>query len=496
MPMKGPSKLGVRLALALILTSAAMAVVCIVALVTLVNVSEQTKSVVTQEVDLLRDAAAFDALLYQKGYVGDYMLTRDPVWLRKLEDTRAKFDDWLQHPRQLRDPRQREILELIIDENEAYDHSRRTALDLFAAGRSSEAIAMIPGYHSHIDRLVDLSQRFSLYAQRETERSLVTAESTIRRLAWLLVATSLVVAVSSVTVGYLWARRIARPMYQLQLQFESAAEHTKIRLENTTDDATQLSEQIASLVQKAEEADTALAEQRRRLIQSQKMGAIGELTAKLAHEILNPLAGVKAAVQLMRMQADAGDLSVDSVRPTAEALEREVTRIEQLMRRVIGYARPLAPELQRCTVHGFLDPAREAVKAQLRQDLWRFRFDEQPGVPELRVDPLLMTQVFVNLYRNAAEAMPEGGAIETRTSVSETPGRREVRIEVADEGTGMSSEQLAHAFTPFRSGKPNGHGLGLATSRNIVVEHGGTLEAHNRTDRPGAVFSVSLPLAR
>jgi signal transduction histidine kinase len=494
--VKGPSTLGVRLALAFILTSGAMAVVCVVALVTLVNVSRQTKSVVTQEVDLLRDATAFDALLYQKGYVGDYMLTRDPMWLRKLDDTRAKFEQWVKDPIQLRTPKQREILQEIIRENEAYDRSRRAALDLFAAGRNAEAIAMIPGYHRHIDRLVDLSQQFSLYARRETERSLVNAEQSIRRLAWLLVGTSLVVALSSVTVGYLWARRIARPMYQLQLQFESAAERTKIRLENTTDDAAQLSDQIASLVQKAEEADAALAEQRRRLIQTQKMSAIGEITAKLAHEILNPLAGMKAAVQLMSMQADAGDLSVEGLRPTAEALEREVTRIEQLMRRLIGYARPLAPEVHACPVRSFLDAARDAVQAQLRRDLWKFRYDEQPGIPQLQVDSLLMTQVFVNLYRNAAEAMPEGGAIETRVFASESPGRREVKIEVRDEGTGMSAEQLAHAFTPFRSSKPNGHGLGLATSRNIVVEHGGTLEATNRTDRPGAIFLVSLPLPR
>jgi len=210
--VKGPSKLGVRLALAFILSSAAMAVVCVVALVTLVNVSQQTKAVVTQEVDLLRDHAAFDALLYQKGYVGDYMLTRDPVWLRKLEDTRAKFELWVKDPIQLRTPKQREILDEIIRENEAYDRSRRVAIDLFASGRSAEAIAMIPGYHEHIDRLVELSQQFSMHARRETERSLVSAERSIRRLAWLLVATSLVVALSSVTVGYLWARRIARPM--------------------------------------------------------------------------------------------------------------------------------------------------------------------------------------------------------------------------------------------------------------------------------------------
>lgn len=489
-------RLGVRLALAFTLSTAAMAVVCIVALVSLVDVSDQARAVVSAEVDLLRDAAAFDALLYQKGYVGDYMLTRDPVWLRKLDETRLLFSRWRAHSSESLSPAERDLLEQIVLENEAYNGARRTAIELFDGGSHEEAIAMIPAYHAHIDRLVELSQAFGNIARLETEQALWTAERSIRRLAWLLVATSLISAISSVIVGFLWARRIARPMYQLQLQIESAAARTQIRVAEASADFHALTGQLAALVEKAESADAALAQQRRRLIQSEKMSAVGELTTKLAHEILNPLAGIKAAVQLLGMQAEAGELAVEPLRATTLAVDQEVTRIEQLMRRLIGYARPLAPDIQVCDVESLLQQAIEAVERQLHARRWPLCVRLDPGVPPLELDRLLMTQVFVNLLRNAAEAMPQGGPIVSRVFVAEHHARREVHIEVVDEGPGLSNEQLSSLFTPFQSTKTSGHGLGLATSRNIVHEHGGTIDARNRADRSGAIFCVALPVLR
>jgi signal transduction histidine kinase len=494
--MKRSSKLGLRLALAFVSSMAAMAAICIVALVTLVDVSEHTRKGASQGVDLLRDAAAFDAMLYQKGFVADYMLTRDPVWLEKLGDARARFAHWIEHPRRGLDAQERELLREIERENAAYDRSRQDAVALFDSGDTAAALAAIPGYHVHINRLMSLSQRFSNLARAETVRSLWAAEHSIRRLAWLLVTTSLFGAISSLVVGFLWAQRIARPMYRLQLQIESAAERTDVRLDPSGFDLAELGEHVTALVQRVEAANAELAEQRRRSVQNEKLSAIGELATKLAHEILNPLAGMKAAVQLMAMQADASEISARELHATAAALEHEVTRIEQLVRRLLGYARPLAPNIQSCAVRGLIDAAHDAVLKQFPAQRWRFSSTEQPGIPALDVDPVLMTQVFVNLYRNAAEAMPDGGRIDTHVSLFEASGRREVRIDVEDEGPGIASDQLARLFTPFHSTKPQGHGLGLATSHNIVVEHGGTLQAHNREDRRGAAFRVSLPISR
>jgi signal transduction histidine kinase len=494
--MKQRSKLTVRLALAFTLSTAATALVCVVALVDLVNVSKRTNFVVSRQMEVLRDAAAFDALMYQKGFVADYMLTGDRVWLRKLESSRAEFARWVDDVRSKLAPTESEVLDKIVATNLAYDRARSEAVALFDAGKPEQAKAMLPGYHVHIDRLVNLAQEFSRIGRREAQDALLIAESSIRRLAHLLVATSVMGALLSVVVGYMWARRIARPMYNLQLQVASAAQKTLIKIAPEAGEFDGLAGQIAALVTKVEESDAALVEQRRRLVQSEKMSAVGELAAKLGHEILNPLAGIKAAAQLMEMEASAAELSATGIRDTVRALGTETTRIEQLIRRLIGYARPLAPVIEACSVRRLVDAARESVASQLPLSNSQTLIEEQPNLPPLEVDPLLMTQVFVNLLRNAAESMESGGVVLVRIFRATVDSVPSIQVEILDEGSGIKPEQMQRLFTPFHTTKVTGHGLGLATSRNIVLEHGGHIDAYNRKDRTGAIFRVSLPLLR
>src|SRR5262249_44647604 len=138
--------------------------------------------------------------------------------------------------------------------------------------------------------------------REDAERTLAEAEHNVRRLGFVLVGTSLAGALASLLVGFLWARRITKPIYELAVQVESAAERTRIQVSPEREGLDALGEQVSALVDKLEQTDAALAEHRRRLIQSEKLSAVGELAAKLAHEVLNPLAGMKAAVQLLARQ--------------------------------------------------------------------------------------------------------------------------------------------------------------------------------------------------
>ena len=155
-------------------------------------------------------------------------------------------------------------------------------------------------------------------------------------------ATSVAGAVASLLVGFLWARRITKPITELEVQVESAAERTRIHLLPGRAGLETLGDQVSAIVEKLEETDAALFEHRRRLVQSEKLSAVGELAAKLAHEILNPLAGMKAATQLLERQGTAAP-GGGPVVETARALDREITRFEGLVRRLMNYARPLAP---------------------------------------------------------------------------------------------------------------------------------------------------------
>ena len=133
-------------------------------------------------------------------------------------------------------------------------------------------------------------------------------------------------------------------MYELQLRVESAAEKTRIRIAPGEDDVGALADHITELIVRVEASDAALVEQRRRLVQSEKLSAVGELAAKLAHEILNPLAGMRAATQLLAVQARRRRAVG---RPGGARTRRrstdEISRVERLLRRLVGYAKPLSP---------------------------------------------------------------------------------------------------------------------------------------------------------
>jgi two-component system C4-dicarboxylate transport sensor histidine kinase DctB len=252
-------------------------------------------------------------------------------------------------------------------------------------------------------------------------------------------------------------------------------------------------------VAKLEETDAALVDHRARLIQSEKLSAIGELAAKLAHEVLNPLAGMKAAVQLLGRQGATGVAGTDVVE-TAEALNREITRVEGLVRRLVNYARPLAPRVEVTTVDALIDDALAAADPTLRERGVAVERHDGADLPPIEVDPVLLTQVIVNLLTNAAQAMATGGGgrIDVATRRTVALGREEITIAVADRGPGIADSFLPHLFKPFFTTKPEGHGLGLAVSQNIVLEHGGRIVGGNRTpdEGGGALFEVQLPVIR
>ncbi|HEY3355330.1 MAG TPA: ATP-binding protein [Polyangia bacterium] len=491
-----PNRLTVRLTLASLGSAAAVALVCGVALVSLRNLSALTRSAVTRQITVLNDTAAFQSLLYQKGFVAEYMLTRDPMWLAPLEASRSTFATWLARAHEGgASAAGAQLLDRIEREYEQYDGSRRQAIAAFESGRTDAAKGHLATSHNHIAALLGLVQEFGQVSRLRAEQTLAESERSTTRLAWLIVSTSLLAALASLAVGFLWARRVARPIYELELTVASAADKTRIEVRPGRDDLDALAGDVAALVRKLEETDASLIEHRRRLVQSEKLSAVGELAAKLGHEILNPLAGMKAAVQVLARTAGAGPVDAAELRETAVALDGEIARVSELVRRLVDYSRPLAPRVEVCPVERLLEQALEVAQRELARAGATVRRAEERGLPPIEVDPLLVTQALANLLTNAAQAQP-GGVIALSARRAADLGREHVRFAVADEGPGLTPAQLDHLFLPFFTTKPKGHGLGLAISRNIALEHGGRLEGRNRDDRPGAVFDLWLPLVR
>ena len=498
-PKRRTATLSTRLALASLGTALAIGVVCAVGLSSLEHTAEVTRVVVTQQLALIDDTAAMSAFQYQKGFVAEYLLTDNPTWLTELQTSKSAFESWLARAHtKMGDARSSVLLDEIEKEYAAYDQARKTAIALHDSGQRQQATVTLETNHARSQRLRDLFHEFGRMARLNAERTLAQTETNVARLGLLLVGTSIGGALASLLAGFLWARRITRPIYELEVQVQSATERTSIHVAPGRAGVEALGDQVRALVERLEETDAELVEHRRRLMQSEKLSAVGELAAKLAHEVLNPLAGMKAAVQLLARQGGADARGVE-VLETAEALNKEITRVEGLVRRLVNYARPLAPCVEVATVKALLDAALDAAQPVLNRYAVRVERDEDAQLEPVEVDPLLFTQALVNLIVNAAEAMaPAGGRVELTARRTHVLGRDQVSIRVADGGPGIPETRLKELFKPFFTTKTEGHGLGLAVSQNILLEHGGRIVAENRPSHEGtgAAFEVQLPIIR
>jgi signal transduction histidine kinase len=437
------------------------------------------------DLDALEDASNLQDLLYQKGFVSEYFLTHNRKWLDELGRSRADFDRWVAAVTRNAGTTQRTAATTgeLVAEYGRYDADRARAIAEFDAGERDPALATLVDASERVPRLRELTLELIRGRRTQVVERLAEADRVWQHaLASLAIAVTLAIF-GALGGGYLLARRVARPLYDLVLRAESAAGGTRVEV-NATDEIGALSEHVTRLARRIEESSAALSEQRARLVQAEKMSALGEMATAVAHELLNPLTGVKTALQLLaRTDATA------EVQETAAAVDVEIRRVEQMARRLMSFARPAEPQPQRIDLDELMPRLvqtaggageRVAVVPALN------------GVRHVTADPDLLLQVLVNLVVNACQATPDGGAPVEIHARAESGWRI---VEVVDRGRGLSREVAPRLFAPFVTDKRDGHGLGLAISQNIALAHGGRIEAHANAAGPGMTFALWLPEA-
>jgi signal transduction histidine kinase len=175
---------------------------------------------------------------------------------------------------------------------------------------------------------------------------------------------------------------------------------------------------------------------------------------------------------------------------------REVQRLDRVAGGVLSIARTQPRERVPSSVHTALNEALEALRPQLDERLIDVQSEFAAESSTILGDAEQLKGVFLNLFLNALDAMPHGGALEVRTELTREAKCSTVRVRIADTGPGVPPEVRDKIFEPFVSTKEEGTGFGLALAQQAVEEHGGALRLeHTSSDRPGAVFVVELPLA-
>jgi signal transduction histidine kinase len=318
------------------------------------------------------------------------------------------------------------------------------------------------------------------------------------------------VMIGAAFVSLRWARSIFQPLEQMAHTMESVEAGTpkaRVGAVESGDEIGQLAGHLdhlldvidektdalqrwnAELDAKVKERTRELENAQAQLLRSEKLAAVGQLTASIAHEVNNPIAVIQGNLDLVRDLIGAE--AVAKVRPELRLLDEQIERMRLIVTQLLQFARPNE-------FAGYVEsvsPTRTISDCLLLVDHMMAKSDihvktELHSARNAGINRQELQQVLVNLLVNAIHAMPDGGTLTLGTCDWGDDG---VEISVADTGSGLEPEVMADLFRPFVTRKKDGTGLGLWISRNIVERYGGDIRAQNRPDaQPGAVFSVLL----
>jgi len=285
------------------------------------------------------------------------------------------------------------------------------------------------------------------------------------------------------------ARHYTRPIKQIVASVKkvSAGDLSETFPVTSRDEIGELASNFNEMVKKLREKELL----EKRLYEAEHLSKVGQLASGIAHEIRNPLNYISLAVDHLKndLIPSTPETEAES-RELLDKIKEEVRRVNYMVLNFMSYGRPLKLRLSSLSCGELLEKVLPALKDRLEEQRITLAFEIQEGLPELQADPELIRTCLMNLITNAAQSMPEGGKITLGASFD--PEDRLFRITCADEGKGISPEDMDRITQPYFTTKEAGIGLGLAITERIVTEHGGKLEVDSTVGK-GSLFSLILP---
>lgn len=222
-----------------------------------------------------------------------------------------------------------------------------------------------------------------------------------------------------------------------------------------------------------------------------RLSSLGRLSAGIAHEIRNPLSGIKLNLQMLGKRMKPDPQSMEKINDSLEG----IGRINNLVKSILSFARPAAPKFRRDSLHRVLKDTIGILESQIKRRKIELSMELPPDDPEISFDENQVRQVFLNLLLNAGDAMPNGGNIRITGSLDANAASRPAlfRLLFSDNGCGIPPEFLPKIFDPFFTTKPEGTGLGLSIVHKILEQHGGLVEVESSVG-VGTVFKLTFPV--
>jgi two-component system nitrogen regulation sensor histidine kinase NtrY len=324
----------------------------------------------------------------------------------------------------------------------------------------------------------------SLLVSTSQEKLLEERKQLIRNSGLLLLAS----LIGCLLIGWLISVSISRPLRNLTSAAQEMAEgNFEVRVEENS------SGEVGKLVQAFNSMTEQLNENRRKLIQTERIAAWKEIAQHLAHEIKNPLTPIRTSITNLRLAMErAPEKFPEIFRESSKSILEEVEVLRHLADEFAGFARLPAPNPQ---LHSINDVVQRTVALYKESAPSNVQIQWHPGnVRSARFDANQMGQVVQNLLKNSMEALKEGGTIVLGSNEALQKDKEWIVLTIQDNGPGMTEEIKQQMFSPYFTTKQKGTGLGLAIVHRVVTEHGGNILVESEPGK-GTRFEIQLPLS-
>jgi PAS domain S-box-containing protein len=230
------------------------------------------------------------------------------------------------------------------------------------------------------------------------------------------------------------------------------------------------------------------------ILRMDRLVSLGKLASGIAHELRNPLAGIKTTAQALGEEM-AKD---DSKREYLNRITKEIDRLNELLKTFFSFAKPQKLNLVYCHIKDIINEIIPFLFKEIADQGIHFVENYHPQLPQIKVDKSQMYQVFLNLFLNAIQAMPNGGELKIEVSPTNSYSQdgskqRFIKVAISDTGRGIPAQIIHRIFDPFFTTRPKGIGLGLSITYQIIKKHGGTIKVESQWEK-GTSFVINLPV--
>jgi len=424
-------------------------------------------------------------IFHQKKIIYQMMIKGwDPVLMEDLLQEKENFKSWLSKARAVAYTKEeKDILQelSLLYEKVSSFHNEIAEKKVLPNALANQAIEDYGAMRGLCLQILEINEGLINNAVSQTEMD-------FRRMNTIILTFLLSGVALSLLAFFSLTRSITRPLRKIMDEAHAAdklfsEEHSKTK----GDEIGKLDQHMHHIISLLENSDKTISEQRQRLLHAERLAAMGEISAKIAHEVRNPLTGIRTGIQLIKRQTQSNE----SFQRKLDRMIEELNRVERIMSDILNYSRPVKPKFRKIDLMRLIKESISLINKDMAEKQVKVETRNYGPLP-LEADSDMLKQVFYNILQNAGDNLREGDRVMIRIEDGTSDTTPHIHLVFEDTGPGVEPQELEKIFKPFFTTKPLGTGLGLAICQNIIMEHKGRIWAENGS-KGGMKFHIVLP---